>query len=542
MIRTLSISGIRVVGLLSILAIVPACGGGSSGGGLLGGGLTTVLLASDTIGPSGGVVQVTDMASPNFGTTLTIPAGALGSDTEITLSQVTSGGPYPSNVLTYQLGPDGTTFNVPVTIQISFLPSYLTDLSISDPTTLHIVQQSTGSAPVTLPRTGLDVPNHTVTSTTTHFSTFAVLGYSSQSLQGDYFVAEYGIAEGTSWGTCPNVGIQLPNPRGYFSWVGTMTFDGVGGFTSNGIEKNDQLATPTSGSDPYSVSPAGVLTIDFDEQGTVLAGGEMFAVTTTSATNGMSMRIGLKKGGTTYSNASLNGTYFYQNIGTDATNPQNTLGAFNSPLPQPLGFESNFGTITFDGAGGYTLNGTGKEDQTTAPDVGLGTYTVSPDGLVLLDGADQGQLLAGGEAMLFSPRTAPEDCWITLMVKRTGTFTNAALTGEYWFQSLEFNYLAAQANAPASAGLPLPETRGYEASFGLMTLDGAGNWTYAGTNKTDYTLSATNPMGTYTVAADGTLTFAGGTTGQVLLGGRLAVFTNNTAASNVSFNLLLLRR
>jgi hypothetical protein len=144
--------------------------------------------------------------------------------------------------------------------------------------------------------------------------------------------------------------------------------------------------------------------------------------------------------------------------------------------------------------------------------------------------------------MLFSPRTAPEDCWITLMVKQTGTFTNATLTGEYWFQSMEFNYLAAQANAPASAGVPLPEPRGYDASFGLMTLDGAGNWTYAGTNKTDYTLSATNPMGTYTIAADGTLTFAGGTTGQVLLGGRLAVFTDNTAASNVSFNLLMLRR
>ncbi len=83
----------------------PAAGDGSQG--------------SMLIGPAGGTLSLAD------GSSITIPAGALSTATEITMAPA-PGSPFPgggiSGVPGYELGPEGLTFAVPATVTLSFSP------------------------------------------------------------------------------------------------------------------------------------------------------------------------------------------------------------------------------------------------------------------------------------------------------------------------------------------------------------------------------------------------------------------------------------
>ena len=83
-----------------------------------------------TIGPAGGVVEVTNPGSPLFGAKVDIPAGALSISTEIFIASVSPEPAAPPGLEIRgpfaEFGPDGLTFNVPVAIT---LPSRLTGLN-----------------------------------------------------------------------------------------------------------------------------------------------------------------------------------------------------------------------------------------------------------------------------------------------------------------------------------------------------------------------------------------------------------------------------
>jgi hypothetical protein len=87
--------------LISILCIyvVSGCGGGGGGG------------ANSTIGPGGGTV-----ISANGKLRLTVPAGALGNPTTISLTEVPTGDP---QAVAYMLEPNGLAFAMPVTASLN---------------------------------------------------------------------------------------------------------------------------------------------------------------------------------------------------------------------------------------------------------------------------------------------------------------------------------------------------------------------------------------------------------------------------------------
>jgi len=101
-------------------------GTGTSGGG--GGGAPE---ASAVIGPAGGTVEVTNPSSLLYGVKVEIPAGALNTDTNITISIQSDEPTLPTYLKKIgpmiSLTPDGTFFNIPVTISIPFNSNIVTD-------------------------------------------------------------------------------------------------------------------------------------------------------------------------------------------------------------------------------------------------------------------------------------------------------------------------------------------------------------------------------------------------------------------------------
>lgn len=75
-----------------------------------------------TVGPSGGIVEVRDPLSPIYGAYVSIPSGALDSETLITIVEEPSPRPVSTNVVScgpaVRFGPEGLIFNKPVKIAV----------------------------------------------------------------------------------------------------------------------------------------------------------------------------------------------------------------------------------------------------------------------------------------------------------------------------------------------------------------------------------------------------------------------------------------
>ena len=94
----------------------------------------------------GGTVQVTDPQSPMFGASITIPPGALASDTEIFIEYADKGDkppllPLAQPVLPHPIvfGPEGTQFNVPVIVTMPYYDSMVTPFTESGISTYLLV-------------------------------------------------------------------------------------------------------------------------------------------------------------------------------------------------------------------------------------------------------------------------------------------------------------------------------------------------------------------------------------------------------------------
>ncbi len=139
------------------------------------------------------------------------------------------------------------------------------------------------------------------------------------------------------------------------------------------------------------------------------------------------------------SNTSLSGKYFFRQValltGTTASGP--------ASISQT---ESAWGTLTFDGLGGFTVSASQLEG-TTAPAAlsGAGTYTVNPGGFVtlsnpLLPGVTVNARL-GADGVLVGSSTEAGPNTFDLLIAFHGAVnavTNRTLTGPYWISSLEF--------------------------------------------------------------------------------------------------------
>jgi len=142
----------------------------------------TPVASQDVSASSGGVVEVTASTSPLNGLKLTIPSGALPTNTTVTIGQVNNPPELPSG-LNYigapiNIGPD-ILFNSPLTIEIPYHDEHLSDAGISDDTALKLYyyDESTGEwEEVAI--ISIDTANNMITAQITHFSYYAITGWS----------------------------------------------------------------------------------------------------------------------------------------------------------------------------------------------------------------------------------------------------------------------------------------------------------------------------------------------------------------------------
>ena len=147
-----------------IAVLLTACGSGG-GGGNTDPGTTNNINESNSIGPNGGTVT-----SSNGKAKIVLPAGALSQDAGITVA-VVSNQPSGNIGTAYEFGPDGTTFNKPVTISITYdeasLPSGVSESDIKlGMITNNQWQEITNSV--------VDTVANIVSGTTSHLSIYGV--------------------------------------------------------------------------------------------------------------------------------------------------------------------------------------------------------------------------------------------------------------------------------------------------------------------------------------------------------------------------------
>ncbi len=146
---------------------------------------TTKQVVSQNISAvSGGVVQVTDQTSAIAGVKLTIPAGALSSDTTITAGEVNNPPALPVGLnfvgVPIDFGPTGTTFANPATVEIPFSDLAMNVAGASSKVDLKLYYfdkstQSWSEAKIL----SIDTVNNVVIGQLNHFSYYAVTGLTS---------------------------------------------------------------------------------------------------------------------------------------------------------------------------------------------------------------------------------------------------------------------------------------------------------------------------------------------------------------------------
>ena len=540
--------------ICSIVSCIAACGGGggSGGGGAGGGGgggaggggggagQTIQQVASQSVDSTGGTVAVSNAASPLDGTKVVIPAGALSSPTTITVGQVTSGSGQPANVLVTNLGPSGTKFSPPASVSIKYSQQYLTDHNITDPNTLKVVAMDPGTANDTLGTTSIDTVNHLVTAQTTHFSNFAVLGYTNASLNGPYKFVTLRYEVGTQQNIAPPTSAPLPQPKGFTSDVAPVTTDGAGGYTVLAHTRNVDgvLSNALSNSGTYSILPDGTLSavsVNTNLKGAVLAGGTL--VVLNSPAGALEISIGIQQVAGTFSNATLSGDYVVVKYQRNSLAVQNTAPAVGAVLPAPKGFVSSLINFNFDGQGNFTATEIKNQDGiiTNLPSQ-TGTYTVGSDGTLTFTGTGfTGTVLAGGSVLALAATVSGTDPGLMVGVQKSPvTFSLPVTSGR--LKIVDFENLSArpQNNMPP-AGTPLPVPLGFRgAVFANSTnstdANGESIYNNAVIDNEDGTTVLFSESGAYTVRPDGSLTahapigFTGPyNDGQFLAGGAMFV-------------------
>jgi len=250
---------------------------------------------------------------------------------------------------------------------------------------------------------------------------------------------------------------------------GPVVFDGVGGYSGSFVLNTSGVISSGSISGPYTAAVGGAVTLG-GYSGGVSADGNTIVSANLQAGNAPSVNVEIKQGQTNSTNADFTG--IYQVVSIDG------FADSGSSL-----------TLTADGAGSYS----GNLGVITNGAVS-GTYSVAADGSLTITPASgsplSGGISADGRTLVLSQLTAGQLSAFAVGIKQGQTnFTNADVVGTYKI----VNY-----------------TR-YTAELATLDFDGAGN--FNGTTTRNGlgpnllgTISDFPVTGTYTVAADGTLT------------------------------------
>jgi hypothetical protein len=534
---------------LALLMALGACGsGGGDSGAVVATDPPPVIgpaVASMMVDSAGGTLAVTDPSSPLVGTQVTVPAGALSSPTMISIAQV-SGAGIPANVVVARFGPSGIVFSNPVTVTLPYSAQYLAANAISDPATLKIVAFNRNFANETLRTIAQDTNQNTVTAQTAHFSDFGVVGYTLASLSGDYAM-NFTMID-ARFGSPVQIAVDVPRvpykttlnvPFPAYAFrdeQGTVTFDGAGNYRWSAIRNVAGTMTEAGGDGTYTVSPDGILALDFGLEGSVLAGGSTFVLAATHSAAVIEMGMGVKKGGS-FDASSLQGSYAVALYYSDDTGGAADTIALD--VPDTLPYQANldvpfpryalnieFRTMIFDGSGNYSWSGTRNTSGVSRPVSGSGSYTVAADGALTIDTGLTGHLLAGASTFILT--TPSGVVQMGAGIRKGGTFSAASLGGRY---TVAYHYSDATTRAPDKISISIPSTPysttvpvpfplyGFNSEVRSIVFDGSGRYTWTGMRDQGGVSISGSGGGSYSVEPDGVLTMDGRMMGNVLDGG-----------------------
>jgi len=182
----------------------------------------------------------------------------------------------------------------------------------------------------------------------------------------------------------------------FTSAFGTITFDGIGGAVVQGTINRGNNLSQLSASGSYSLDSAGRLQLSIPRVMAASSGSVSYNLNSLLATNvegsdalRHEVLLAARVPAQPISPDSLSGRYFLvqQTITATGVTPQ---------------LENSFGTITFDGAGSYTLEETANRGGSAAPRNTSGTYQVTGPGTVALTLG----FLPGSVALSFAPGAA----------------------------------------------------------------------------------------------------------------------------------------
>jgi hypothetical protein len=238
---------------------------------------------------------------------------------------------------------------------------------------------------------------------------------------------------------------------------GPVVYDGVGGYSGSYVLNSAGVISSGSISGSYTAAVGGAMTVHGYSAAVSADGNTILSAKDDSYASSFDVEI--KQGQTNFTNADFSGIYRVVSVSSQQYDDS------GSSL-----------TLTADGAGNYS--GTLVQDNAGVITNGAvsGTYSVAADGALTMTPASgsplSGGISADGKTLVLSQLTAGQPSAFAVGIKQGQTnFTNADVVGTYTIVT----YWA------------------FSAELATLNFDGAGN--FSGTK-----------TGTYTVAADGTLT------------------------------------
>ncbi len=331
-------------------------------------------------------------------------------------------------------------------------------------------------------------------------------------LSGDFTTTVYNATKATS---SDGMGGQQIDAWSYASGRGTLTFDGLGGWSWSGTLNEFDLAGGAAGSVDTAAAMTGRYGINLDGSIWMTATGEpgtlrgavsedqtlLVASMFDSPTSHL-MIFGVEPA-TSADNTTLSGDYYFT-----------TYGTTYEAGPDRIEYRGAFGTVSSDGSG--LLTGTEDSNSFTlldplgaatvsGPTVDLGdtiadTIAISADGgLTSSGGRALGAILGSGDAACLafsfaSPYEPNHQLGFIVRQSPAGTFNNASLRG---------TYLGAQFGDVGSSGGST-----YFSGFFRVTFDGVGSATVTVLENREGTIESGSFVGAYNVdSATGFVSF-----------------------------------
>jgi hypothetical protein len=303
-----------------------------------------------------------------------------------------------------------------------------------------------------------------------------VEGYDSDDMNSDWYLGELGFVD---------MGGNEPEARTLW---GRLTFadgDLSGVVFDYNSSRGPGEENPVSESLPvgalYSINSDGTVAIDINEgnqshlpEGYLSANRQYMVIRHPTvwepdgdASELLQMALVIKQS-TGLGNASLNGTYYFRNLEAYDTSTLDRSAT------------SFWGTMTFDGLGGYTYNdayGYNSDGNIEGPLAGGGTYSVNTDGSMTItpepgEPSLYGQLSSDGNVISatigFEKAAGYRHNGLLVGIKASGrTFSDADLTGEYYYVQLEVDDME-----------DIFDERGGDVTWGVITFNGSGGFTF----------------------------------------------------------------